>query len=48
MGPESVTDYLKLITGSGRFWIDMEQRVRTGGWFDLDLVERVCQQVFDS
>lgn len=46
IGPDTVIDYLTTIQGSGRFWIDMEGRVRTNGWFDLDLVERVCNQVF--
>jgi hypothetical protein len=47
IGPATVTDYLKMIQGEGRFWIDMEWRVRSKGWFDLDLVEQVCQQVYD-
>ena len=47
MGPDTVIDYLKMIHGEGRFWIDMEWRVRSNGWFDLDLVEKVCQQVYD-
>lgn len=47
IGPATVIDYLKMIEGEGRFWIDMEGRVRSNGWFDLDLVEKVCQQVYD-
>ena len=47
MGPDTVTDYLSMIEGGGRFWIDMEQRIRTDGWFDLDKVEAVCQSVFE-
>lgn len=47
MGPDTVLDYLRLVECEGPFWIDMEGRVRTNGWFDLDKVERVCQSVFD-
>lgn len=46
MGPESVGRYLELIHGEGSFWIDMEGRLRTKGWFDLDKVARVCEQVY--
>lgn len=46
MGPDSVTDYLTKIQGDGPFWIDMEGRIRTNGWFDLDLVEEVCRRVY--
>ncbi len=48
MGPETVLSYLDRIEGDGDFWIDMESRVRTNGWFDLDKVEAVCQQVFNE
>lgn len=44
MGPDTVADYLRLVEEAGAdgpFWIDMEERVRTDGWFDLDKVERV-------
>jgi len=46
MGPDTVADYLAMIDGDGEFWIDMEGRVRTCGWFDLDKVSRVCERVF--
>ena len=49
MGPETVVDYLKMITaqnGEHKFWIDMESRVRTDGWFDLAKVEQVCELVY--
>lgn len=46
MGPDTVMDYINMIEGDGRFWIDMEGRVRTNGWLDLDKVEAVCQAVF--
>lgn len=48
MGPETVLDYLAMIEAEdGSFWIDMENRVRSNGWFDLDKVERVCELVFN-
>lgn len=47
IGPETVVSYLSKIEGTSPFWIDMEGRIRTNGWFDLDLVEAVCQRVFD-
>ena len=46
MGPETVSNYLEAIGQAGPFWIDMEGRVRSRGWFDLDKVEAVCRQVF--
>lgn len=46
MGPETVEAYLEMITCENPFWIDMESKVRTDGWFDLDKVERVCQIVY--
>jgi hypothetical protein len=47
MGPETVLPYLQRIQGDGDFWIDMEGRLRSEGYFDLDAVERVLEQVFD-
>jgi hypothetical protein len=46
IGPETVQGFLSKIHGEGLFWIDMEGRIRTNGWFDLDLVEEVCRQVY--
>lgn len=50
IGPDTVTEYLSLITQANStevdFWIDMEQRVRTNGWLDLDKVERVLEIVY--
>lgn len=50
IGPDNVEPKLrKLLShpGEGRFWIDMETRVRTidatGEWLDLDKVERVLE-----
>lgn len=46
MGSDTVLEYLSRISGEGKFWIDMETRVRTDEWFDLDKVEQVCKAVF--
>jgi len=46
MGPDTVLNYLSMINTDGKYWIDMEGRVRHNGWFDLDLVEKVCQKVY--
>ena len=48
MGPENVLLYLSKIKGQGGFWIDMETKVRTDGWFDLNKVEEVCRLVYES
>ena len=29
-----------------RFWFDMEGQIRTDGWYDLDIVEAICEKVF--
>lgn len=46
IGPGTVLEYLSRIEGDGEFWIDMETRVRTDEWFDLDKVEQVCKAVY--
>lgn len=46
IGPESVHYYLSMIQGDGAFWIDMEGRVRSNGWFDLSKVQQVCELVY--
>jgi hypothetical protein len=49
MGPDTVARYLGMIEaagGDGAFWIDMEGKLRRGGWFDLDAVERVLDAVY--
>lgn len=46
IGPENVEEKLRLLLDSdnkGRFWIDMETRVRTDEWLDLDKVEAVMK-----
>lgn len=48
IGPETVLEYLLMINGEGEFWIDMEGRVRTNGWFDLEKVHKVCAKVFKN
>lgn len=46
IGPENVQDILKQIDCDGRYWIDMESRIRTDDWLDLDKVEAVCRAVY--
>lgn len=46
IGPDTVSHYLCLIRGEGRFWLDMEGRIRTKGWFDLEKVRQVCGALF--
>lgn len=46
IGPDTVDHYLSLIHGQGRFWLDMEGRIRTEGWFDLEKVRQVCGRLF--
>ena len=48
MGPETVISYLKRIDINGPYWIDMESRIRTNGWFDLAKVTKVCELVYGS
>lgn len=51
IGPENVEEklrYLLQYPSEGKFWIDMESRVRTADRFDLDKVEevlRICDTV---
>ncbi len=44
---ENVLDYITMLSGTSNYWLDMEGKVRTEGWFDLDKVEAVCQKVFE-
>lgn len=46
IGIDTVHSYLGMISGEGRFWLDMEGNVRTNGWFDLDKVQVVCELVY--
>lgn len=49
LGPENAADRLaELLRNSniGRFWIDMESRVRTDDRFDLDKVEAVLKECY--
>lgn len=58
IGPDNVEVKLRTLLDTpsdGRFWIDMETRVRTisdsGEWFDLDKVEHVleiCEEVLNK
>lgn len=45
-GPDNVRDKLAFLMENeqvGDFWIDMESRVRTDDWFDLEKVKRVLE-----
>lgn len=47
IGPDNVSVILDRINSAGRFWIDMETRVRTDDdWLDLAKCEAVCVQVY--
>lgn len=46
IGPDTVIEYIKRIKGNGNYWIDMETKVRTDGWFDMDKVRDVCVKVY--
>ncbi|CAO3446708.1 hypothetical protein [Azospirillum argentinense] len=46
IGPDNVTDVLRLINSDGPYWICMESGVRTDDWLDLDKVEAVCRAVY--
>lgn len=46
IGPDTVNHYLNMIQGDGNFWIDMEGRIRSNGWFDLKKVQMVCEIVY--
>ena len=48
LGPDNIHEALMKIGSfpSGRYWIDMEKRIRKGGWYNLDLIEEVCEAVF--
>ncbi len=46
IGPDNVADKLRILLeypSDEKFWIDMETRVRTEDWFDLDKVEQVLE-----
>lgn len=46
IGPENVTEVLAQIDSTGPYWIDMETRVRSNEWLDLDKCEAVCRAVY--
>lgn len=48
LGPDTVREQLLRMNPAGPFYIDMEGNVRTEDWLDLDKVERVCQQVYET
>ena len=48
IGPDTIGEAMAFVNRwpAVSMWLDMEGRVRTGGWFDLDKVETVCAQAF--
>ena len=48
IGPHNVVQAMKFVNRypESRLWLDMENRVRTDGRFDLDKVEKVCRLVW--
>lgn len=46
IGPDTVSQYMEMIDKNGPFWIDMQSRIRTNGWFDLEKVRHVCELVY--
>ena len=47
IGPDNVLGILEKINARGRYWIDMESKIRTDDKLDLDLCEEVCRKVYD-
>lgn len=47
IGPDNVLTMVKRIAATGPYWIDMESKVRTNNWFDLELCRQVCEAVYD-
>lgn len=51
IGPDNVEEKnltLAMMTYVYDYWLDMESKVRTDDWFDLDKVEQVCSSVNKS
>ncbi|MBJ6986792.1 phosphoribosylanthranilate isomerase [Devosia sp. MC521] len=48
IGPDTVKDVLKAIDAPQgvQYWIDMESRIRTDGYLDLNKCEAVCRAVY--
>lgn len=48
IGPDNIGQAMEFVNRypESRLWLDMENRVRTDGRFDLDKVEKVCQLVW--
>lgn len=49
IGPDTIEEDIAAIAaaaGKAPYWIDMEQRVRTDDWLDLDKCERVLKAVY--
>jgi hypothetical protein len=48
LNPNNVRSFVELLGDHPQdYWIDMETGVRKDDWFDLNLCEQVCKQVYD-
>ena len=51
IGPDNIEQAMERIRGFNRpdaqLWLDMEGRIRTDGWFDMEKVKAVCDLVFE-
>ncbi|MBN9017197.1 MAG: phosphoribosylanthranilate isomerase [Rhizobiales bacterium] len=48
IGPDTAAAVVAAIGAEGPYWIDMESRIRTDDWLDLELCERVCRAVYGA
>jgi len=48
IGPDTAAAVVAAIGAEGPYWIDMESRVRTDDWLDLELCRRVCRAVYGA
>lgn len=46
IGSDNAAVVLEAIAATGPYWIDMETRIRSDDWLDLDLCELVCDSVY--
>lgn len=46
IGPDNVLNVIEEIGASGPYWLDMESKIRTDNWLDLDLCRAVCEKVY--
>ena len=46
IGPDTAAAAVAAIGADGPYWIDMETRIRTDDWLDLELCAQVCRAVY--